>query len=213
VAAGNCVACPGWGNVVELVADRLQRDTQQKLHHLFLFTRAVRWMSAMPASGVRSSVADAIACDARLSDLEKCAADLITVADAHGIVGQSFDREVLAELSVDEVSPLQLLLPIAIRFDLMHEDGSLLTTVPGQVPLTISLEIQAADAAPATQGILPDPGVYSAPLPNDVARKPDVYRCSRAIPLRSFLWGILLIDADAASYLDGFSVLSRESTR
>src|SRR5256884_8249950 len=61
--------------------------------------------------------ADAIACDTRLSDLEMCGADLITVADAHGIVGQSFDREVLAELSVDEVSPLQLLLPIAIRFD------------------------------------------------------------------------------------------------
>jgi hypothetical protein len=32
-----------------------------------------------------------------LSDLEQRAADLVTVADAHGIVGQSFDREVLAE--------------------------------------------------------------------------------------------------------------------
>src|SRR5260370_5349515 len=36
------LACQGvvkrrWGNVVEVVADRLQRDTQQKLHHLFLF--------------------------------------------------------------------------------------------------------------------------------------------------------------------------------
>jgi len=31
---------------------------------------------------------------------------LITVADANGIVGQSFDREVLAELSVDEIDPL-----------------------------------------------------------------------------------------------------------
>jgi hypothetical protein len=111
-----------------------------------------------------------------LSDLEKCGADLITVADAHRIVGQSFDREVLAELSVDEVSPLQLLLPIAIRFDLIHEDGSLLTTVPGQVPLTISLEIQPTDATPTTQEIFPDPGVYSAPLPRDVARKPDVHR-------------------------------------
>jgi hypothetical protein len=83
--------------------------------------------------------ADAIAGNARLSDLEQCAADLITVADAHGIVGQSFDREVLAELSVDEVHPLQLLLPIAIRFDLVDEDGSLLTAVPGQVALTVSV--------------------------------------------------------------------------
>jgi hypothetical protein len=49
---------------------------------------------------------NAIAGNAGLSDLEQCAADLITVADANGIVGQSFDREVLAELSVDEVGPL-----------------------------------------------------------------------------------------------------------
>src|SRR5262245_4668161 len=65
--------------------------------------------------------------NARLSNLEQCAADLVTVADAHCIVEQALDREVLAELSMDEVSSVQLLLPIAIRFDLIHEDGSLLT--------------------------------------------------------------------------------------
>src|SRR5215467_14197088 len=83
--------------------------------------------------------ADAIAGDARLRDLEQRAADLITVADAHGIIGQSFDREVLAELSVDEIGPLQLLLPKVIRFDLVDEDGALLTPVPGQVTLTVSV--------------------------------------------------------------------------
>ena len=36
--------------------------------------------------------ADAIAGHARLRDLEERAADPIAVADAHGIVGQSFDR-------------------------------------------------------------------------------------------------------------------------
>jgi len=50
--------------------------------------------------------ADAIAGNARLSDLKERRADLISVTDAHGIVGQSFDREVLAELSVDEVVPV-----------------------------------------------------------------------------------------------------------
>src|SRR5215831_8687513 len=59
--------------------------------------------------------ADAITGNARLGDLEQCAADLIMITDAHGIVGQSLDREVLAELSMDEVGSLQLLLPIAIR--------------------------------------------------------------------------------------------------
>src|SRR5713101_5160171 len=83
--------------------------------------------------------ADTIASNSRLSDLEQRAAYLITVANAHGIVGQSFDREVLAELSIDEVGPLQLLLPIAIRFDLVDEDGSLLTPMPGEVALTVSV--------------------------------------------------------------------------
>src|SRR2546426_11954026 len=89
--------------------------------------------------GLVHANADAIAGNARLRDLEQRAADLITVADTHGIVGQSFDREVLAELSGDEVGPLQLLLPIAVRFDLIDEDGALLTPVSGQVALTVSV--------------------------------------------------------------------------
>ena len=110
-----------------------------------------------------------------MRDLEQCAADLIAIPDAHGIVWQSFDREVLPELSMDEVGPLQLLLPIAIRFDLVDEDGSLLTAVSGQVPLAVALEVQPADATPTRQRTLPDPGVYSASLPRDVAWKSDVY--------------------------------------
>jgi hypothetical protein len=100
---------------------------------------------------------------------------LITVADADGIVGQSFDREVLAKLSVDEVGPLQLLLPVAIRFHLVDENGSLFTPVAAQVTLTVSVQIQSADATTAMHGIFPNSGVYSATLPLDVARKSDVH--------------------------------------
>src|SRR5947199_10443898 len=104
-------------------------------------------VEARPSAGCQQSRhprlvhpnADAIACNARLGDLEQRAADLITVADAHCIVGQSFDREVLTELSMDEVGPLQLVLPIAIRFDLIDEDGALLTPVPRHVALTVSV--------------------------------------------------------------------------
>src|SRR5215472_5304091 len=64
--------------------------------------------------------ANAIACNTRLRYFEQRGTDLITVADAHSIVGQAFNGEVFPELSVNEVSPLQLLLPIAIRFDLIH---------------------------------------------------------------------------------------------
>ena len=74
-----------------------------------------------------------------MGDLEQCATDLITVADAYRVVGQSFDREILAELSVDEIGLLQLLLPITIRFDLVNKDSALLASVAGEIALTISV--------------------------------------------------------------------------
>ncbi len=120
--------------------------------------------------------AEAITGDARLRDLEHRTADRIPVADAHTIVGQSFDREVLAELTVDEVGPIQLLLPVAIRFDLVDEDRALFPAVAGQVALSVSVEIQSADATAARHRILPDAGVHRAAVPLDVARKSNVYR-------------------------------------
>src|SRR3989441_8431922 len=99
--------------------------------------------------GLVRANADAIAGNARLSNLEHRAADLITVADAHGIVGQSFDREVLAELSGDEVGPLQLLLPIAVRFDLIDEDRALLASVTPEIPLSVAVNVEPPDHAPA----------------------------------------------------------------
>jgi len=47
--------------------------------------------------------ADPVAGDAGLGDLEHRAADAVLVADAHLIVGQAGDREVLPELAVAEV--------------------------------------------------------------------------------------------------------------
>jgi hypothetical protein len=126
--------------------------------------------------GLVHSNPDAIARNPRLRDLEQRAADLISVADAHGIVGQSFDGEVLAELSVNEVVPSQLFLPVTIRFNLVDEDGTLLTPVPSQVTLTVSGQIQPADSTAARHRILPDRRVHSATLPLDVARKSDIYR-------------------------------------
>src|SRR5581483_10929114 len=121
--------------------------------------------------GLVNPDADAVAGYAGLSDLEDRAADLITVADAHGIVGQSLDREVLAELSVDQAISLQTILPVAIRFDLVDENGPMLASMSGQVALPVSLQIQPADATTASHRILPDRRVHNAPLPLDVARK------------------------------------------
>src|SRR5277367_2911435 len=126
--------------------------------------------------GLIHANADAIARYAGLSDLEKRGADLKSIADADDIISQSFDRKVLAELPVHEIVPLQLRLPVAIRFNLINEDGSMLTAVPCQVALTVTLQVQPADAAATSHRILPDAGVYSALFPRDVARKADVHR-------------------------------------
>ena len=48
--------------------------------------------------------------------------------------------------------------------------------VPGQVALTVSVQVQPTDPTAATHRILPDPGVHCATLPLDVARKADVHR-------------------------------------
>jgi hypothetical protein len=48
---------------------------------------------------------------------------------------------------------------------------ALLAAMPGQVSLSVSFEIQAADAATAADWRLPDSGVHSATFPLDIARK------------------------------------------
>ena len=84
--------------------------------------------------------------------------------------------EVLTELSVHEVGLLQRLLPIAIRLELIHEDGTLFAAVATQIALAVSLHVQPIDKAAVAYRILPDPGVHRASLPLDVPRKSDIYR-------------------------------------
>src|SRR5262245_19612412 len=127
-------------------------------------------------AGLIHANAEAIASNTRLSHLEQCAADPISITDTHRTVGQSFNGEVLAELPIDEVGPFQLLLPVPIRFQLVDVDRALLTSVARKIALAVSLQIQPADAAPAGYRILPDRSVDRATLPRDVAWEADVYR-------------------------------------
>jgi hypothetical protein len=120
--------------------------------------------------------ADAIAGNARLRDLEKGAPDLKAIADANLVVGQSFNREVLAKLPLNEVGPLQLLRPVAIRFDLVDKDRSLLAAMAAEIGLTVSVEIKPAYPATALDGIFPDRGAHGASFPHDIARMADINR-------------------------------------
>ncbi len=120
--------------------------------------------------------ADAIAGDARLGDLEQGAADPVAIADKDAVVGQAFDREVLAELAVDEVAPSELLLPVAVGFDLVDEDRAALAAVAGEIALAVPVEIQPARAQTPRRRLLPDAGMYDAASPRDVAWEADIDR-------------------------------------
>jgi len=100
--------------------------------------------------------ADAVAGDARLRDLEDGGADLVAVADADLVVAQPLDREVLAELAVDEVIATELSLPVAVGVELVDEHGPLLAAVPAQVALAVTVEVELAHTATAADGFLED---------------------------------------------------------
>ena len=58
---------------------------------------------------------------------------------------ESFDGEVLAELSVDEVVSAELALPVPIRVELVDEHCALLAAVPRQIALTVAVDVELAD--------------------------------------------------------------------
>ena len=88
---------------------------------------------------------DPIARDPRLGDLEHRRADAIPVADADVVVAEPLDREVLAELAEREVVTLQLVLPVTVRLELVHEHGALFAAVPFEIALAVAVDVQAPD--------------------------------------------------------------------
>jgi len=65
---------------------------------------------------------------------------------------------------------------MAIRFDLVNENGALFTSVAGEIALTVAVQIQSADPTTALDRILPDPRMHRATPPRDVARQSHIYR-------------------------------------
>src|SRR5262245_32875947 len=65
--------------------------------------------------------------DARLGDLERGLADAIAVADAHLVVTEAVDGEVLPEGAVLEVVAAEVLLPVPVGVDLVDEHRPLLS--------------------------------------------------------------------------------------
>ena len=108
---------------------------------------------------------DAVAGDAGLGDLEDGGADPVAVADADLVVAEPLDGEVLAELPVDEVVSSELALPVPVGVDLVDEHRALLAAVPGEIALTVAVDVEPAHAAGAGDGVLEDAGEDGPPLP------------------------------------------------
>src|SRR4051812_4047114 len=98
-------------------------------------------------AGVIHSDPHAVTGDPGLADLEERASDLIAVTDAHLVVGESFDGEVLGELPVHEVASAKLALPIPVRLDLVDEHRTHLASMPGEIALSVAFDVELADSA------------------------------------------------------------------
>src|ERR1700743_859927 len=112
-----------------------------------------------------------VAGDTRLRNLEQGSADPVTVSDAHLFVRQTVDREILAELPVDEIISPQLVLPIAIGIHLVDKNRAAFAAVAVQVPLSVTVYVKAAYHAWALNRRFPDTGMNRPALPGDVARQ------------------------------------------
>ena len=120
--------------------------------------------------------ADPVAGDPRLAHLEQRGADAVAVADPDLVIGESFDGEVLAELPVAEIVAVQERLPVAIGLQLVEEDRTVHAAMPGQVALSVAVDVEATDHPPFRDGVLPDPGADRPSLPLHVSWHTDIDR-------------------------------------
>ena len=95
--------------------------------------------------GLAEAQPDPVAGDPGLGDLELRLADPVPVPDAHLVVGQAVDGEVLPELAVHEVVAPEVLLPVLVGLDLVDQYGPLLAAVSVQVALAVPVDVEPAD--------------------------------------------------------------------
>ncbi len=124
--------------------------------------------------------ADAVAGNPRLGHFEECAPDAVAISNADLVIGKALDGEVLTEVAILKVLPLQLIRPVAVGVELIHHQGAMLSAVACKVTLAIAIQIETARHYPAGDGSLKDGGADYLALPLDIARQPDIHRDERA---------------------------------
>src|SRR5580704_12535392 len=63
-----------------------------------------------------------------------------------------------------------------IGFDLINENSTMLAAVPGQIALTVTINVEPPHQTPAWNRRLPNCGVDGPSLPGNVAGEPDIQR-------------------------------------
>src|SRR5438874_988977 len=91
------------------------------------------------------------------------------IANAHLSIRQSLNCKILSELAIGEVGSAELVMPIAIGFDLIYEDCPVFAAMSRQISLAVAVDVEPARNTTALNGLLPDGGVDGFPLPLDVA--------------------------------------------
>src|SRR5579859_6459251 len=81
----------------------------------------------------------------RLGDLEDRATDAEAVPDTNLGIRQALHREVLAELSIYEVGPLEMLGPVTVGVELIDHDGSVLAAVAHRIGHAVAVKARWAD--------------------------------------------------------------------
>jgi hypothetical protein len=107
--------------------------------------------------------------DAGLRYFEQSGPDSIAVADTHLVIGKAVDGQVFSELPERKIAATKVTLPIAIGVNLVDEYRPLLAAVTGQVTLTVTVDVQAPNRAPALNRLLADRCSNSLAAPFDLA--------------------------------------------
>jgi hypothetical protein len=124
--------------------------------------------------------ADPVAGVAWLSDLDDCAADPEAIADADLVIGEALHCEVLAEVPGHEIRPRKIARPVAVGFELVDHERTLLAAMAAEVALAVTIEVQPAGDNPSGHRCLPDRRPDGPTLPRDILRKSDIDRNDHA---------------------------------
>ena len=96
----------------------------------------------------------------------------VAVADAHLVVGQPLDGEVLPQEPWLEVVTAEHLRPVTVGVELVDQDGAVLPTVAGEVALAVPLDVEPTHHPRPGHRVFPRAGVDGAVVPLDFLGKP-----------------------------------------